>query len=220
MMPALLVIGLLSGWPDVETARAAAEQVTAAEGLQRELPAGKTARPPTPPQFNPPPSRRSSGPRQSAPPARGGSGLGEAVLWVLGGLLVIGFLAVLINERRDRPTRPARSRAADAPEMPVLERQIIDDAERLAAEGRFAEAVHALLLRTIDALSRQDAVPRALTSREILARSRLPEAARGALSDLVAAVEVTRFGGRPADATDYARCVGCFDRIRDALARA
>jgi len=60
-------------------------------------------------------------------------------------------------------------------------------------------------------------VDRALTSREIETRARLPEDARAALAELVGAVEVTRFGGRSADAHDYARCVGCFDRIRVAL---
>lgn len=79
-------------------------------------------------------------------------------------------------------------------------------AEALAAEGRFAEAIHALLLDTLAALSRAARLAPSLTSREILSAVPLPPAAREALGGLVAAVERSRFGGAEAGEGDYRAC--------------
>lgn len=210
-----LIVGLLT-WPAPEGAREAARQVVTDEALQAEMPAEAEARPaPILGGGGFGGGRRSRG--SDPQPVERGSTLGPAVLWTVGGLLVVGLLAVIVRERLG-PGAPA-PRAVDAPPRPPPppERTIIDEADALAAAGRFAEAVHALLLRTIEALGRHMPVPRALTSREIEARAGLPDAARSAFGDLVRAVEITRFGGRPADADDYARCVACFERIRAAL---
>jgi len=83
----------------------------------------------------------------------------------------------------------------------------IESAEALAGEGRFAEAIHALLLDTLEALTRAARLAPSLTSREIAARAPLPAGARAALSDLVAAVERSRFGGAPAGEEDFRACV-------------
>jgi len=210
-----LVVGLL-GWPAPDDARQAARQVVERESLQAELPVDAEARAPPMTTGSPPPGgRRSTGSRP--PRAEQGSVLGQAVLWTVAGLLVVGLIAVFLRERLG-PTAPERT-AGSPPQRPpsAPERAIVDAADALAAEGRFAEAVHALLLRTIQALSRHMPVARALTSREIEERAGLPDAAREALGELVQAVELTRFGGRPATADDYARCVACFERIRAAL---
>jgi hypothetical protein len=86
----------------------------------------------------------------------------------------------------------------------------IASAEALAARGRFAEAIHALLLETLDALSRAARLAPSLTSREIAARIPLPAPAREALSGLVLAVELSRFGGAAAGETDYRACLDRF----------
>lgn len=211
-----LVVGLM-GWPTADEARRTAEQIVAREALQREHPVAEPARLP-PMQLDPPRGGRRSPPQAAPRTAERGGDLGPIVLWTVGGLLLVGLVAVIARELGGRGA-PARATAAPprpgAPPPP--ERTIVDEADALAAAGRFAEAVHALLLRTIEALGRHMPVPRALTSREIEARAGLPDEARVAFADLVAAVELTRFGGRPADAGDYARCVACFDRIRAAL---
>ena len=88
----------------------------------------------------------------------------------------------------------------------VQARALLSDADRLAAEGRFGEAVHLLLFRSIediDALT-MPAKP-ALTSRDILDLRALPSAARAALSRLVTTVEWNFFGGRPVDAALFRR---------------
>jgi len=81
-------------------------------------------------------------------------------------------------------------------------------AEQLAAEGRHDEAIHALLLDALGLITerRRNAIPDALTSREILAERDLTTVAKGPLGALVEAVERHHFGGRTANAEDYARC--------------
>lgn len=215
MIALTLTAWLLTAWPGAEAARAVAEQITRDERLQTTLPAGAPVA--APPARPPPFSKGRSHPREVARPSDGGGlALGQIVLVTLGALLLIGLAAVLLRERITAPLPTAEARPAEEPAA-IPERTILTDADRLAAAGRYAEAVHALLLRTIEALARRVPVPRALTSREILDRAALPEDARAAFAELVAAVELTRFGGHRAAADDYTRCVDCFDRIRHAL---
>jgi hypothetical protein len=91
----------------------------------------------------------------------------------------------------------------------------LTDADRLAAEGRFAEAVHLLLFRSIEEIDakRPHAVKPALTSRDILDLTGLPAVARKALSRLVATVEWSFFGGRPVEAQDFAACRRAYEEF-------
>jgi hypothetical protein len=99
------------------------------------------------------------------------------------------------------PTSPAPL------DFAVVDRPL-DDADVLANEGRYSEAIHALLLRTLQELVRTSSVrvSPAHTSREILARVPLLTDSRDALSGLITAVELTFFGGDVASADDFARC--------------
>jgi hypothetical protein len=89
----------------------------------------------------------------------------------------------------------------------IIERPL-GDADELSRRGEFAQAIHALLLRTLQELARSAAVrvAPAMTSREILARVPLLADARSALAGLITAVEITHFGDEPANAADYERC--------------
>lgn len=91
--------------------------------------------------------------------------------------------------------RPERARAA----------ALLEDADALAAQGRFAEAVHLLLFRSIDDIQEKHTgvVGRSLTSREIGALSVLPSAVRDALSPIIRIVERSFFGGRDVDASGW-----------------
>jgi hypothetical protein len=134
----------------------------------------------------------------------------DVVLRVLfwGTLAALAVLAAVWLARRLRRATAAVALEAGAPAAPVS--SPIASAEALAAEGRFAEAIHALLLETLDALSRAARLAPSLTSREIVLGVPLPGRARDALEGLVLAVERSRFGGDAAGPEDYAACLGRF----------
>lgn len=95
------------------------------------------------------------------------------------------------------------ARSADAP-LPEL-----DEIERLARAGAYAEAIHLMLLRALEALRRRLGTSWAtsLTSREIVRRTELPASDRSALKMLVGAVEISRFGGQSANEQIYRACL-------------
>jgi hypothetical protein len=78
---------------------------------------------------------------------------------------------------------------------------LLERADALAAEGRYAEAVHLLLFRSIEDLrrSRSEGVPVSLTAREIQSLSDLSARARQALAPIIRIVENSFFGGRSVD---------------------
>jgi hypothetical protein len=210
VLAALLGAGPASAAPadPGEEARA----ILAAQGYQTSLPL-KAAPPPAnrSPSVLPPPD--SSGP---LPPLV--ATLAPSVGMVLIGLLLAVGLAWLIarlmpsGERLAAPA-PAAGLEPAAPARPL------SDAEALAQQGRFAEAIHALLLRALAELGRRRgsvAASPAATSREVLRHAGVPAAVKAALAPLVTAVEWMHFGRAPAGATDYAACAEHYRRFRDA----
>jgi hypothetical protein len=103
-------------------------------------------------------------------------------------------------------------------DLAVIQRPL-GDAEELAARGEYTEAIHTLLLRTLQELVRSAAVSvaPAMTSREILARVPLLADARDALAGLITAVEITHFGGDAATLEDYVRCRAQFQKFATAF---
>jgi len=98
-----------------------------------------------------------------------------------------------------RATPGEEDRSSTGPEAPA----------RLAEQGLYDQAIHALLMLSIGAISRRLGVStaRGLTSRELLEVFPLDEARSRAFAGLVAAVEVSHFGGIEAVEGDYVRCV-------------
>lgn len=78
---------------------------------------------------------------------------------------------------------------------------LLEEADALAAQGRFAEAVHLLLFRSIEDLreKRKGGVPQSLTAREIQSLSDLSQKARQALAPIIRIVETSFFGSRAVD---------------------
>jgi hypothetical protein len=74
----------------------------------------------------------------------------------------------------------------------------LEEADALAREGRFAEAIHHLLFRSIEDLAsrRPTLVRPALTSRELAAAPGIPERARDLFATIARSVERSLFGGR------------------------
>jgi hypothetical protein len=81
-------------------------------------------------------------------------------------------------------------------------------ADELAAQGRFVEAMHVLLLQGLDEMRRRLDLRFAdsLTSREIVSRANAPAGAKAALRDIIQWVEHAYFGDHPVDRNDYDAC--------------
>ncbi len=96
---------------------------------------------------------------------------------------------------------------------PAAALALLSDADALAAEGRFAEAVHLLLLRSINDIDGRlpNTVRPALTARDIAGLSRLPAAARPTFDRIARTVESSLFGGRPVDGATWADCRAAYE---------
>ena len=80
----------------------------------------------------------------------------------------------------------------------------LNDADNLARHGRFAEAIHTLLLGVLDTLRTSRDRWSAATAREIARAHDGPNAER--LKALVHASEIVHFGGRQGTSGQYHRC--------------
>lgn len=127
--------------------------------------------------------------------------------WVLLGIgvLLAGYLLWrLLAPVFDRTRRAA----AEEPEW-VPDRAealaLLEDADRLAAEGRYDEATHLLLQRSVGqiAAARPDWVEPSSTARELAALAALPEAARTAFTAIAERVERSLFALRSLGAEDW-----------------
>jgi hypothetical protein len=92
-------------------------------------------------------------------------------------------------------------------------------ADDLAAQGRFVEAMHVLLLQALAEIRRRldEQFADSMTSREILRSKHLSDDLRGPLREVVNRVEVTYFGEQPAAKDDYLACRSSFSAIAHVL---
>lgn len=137
----------------------------------------------------------------------------EILFWLgvaaLAGLILYFVVREALRYQRSKVVKPDSGTALPDWRPPVARaRALLNDADRLAAEGRFAEAVHLLLYRSLEDIDakRPHTLKPALTSRDILSLNVLPDAARRALGRLVSTVEWSFFGGRRVDAKDFSEC--------------
>lgn len=125
--------------------------------------------------------------------------IGFAVVGVL--ILLWALLRPLIGRLRQPQPEPAPEWVPDHAEALAL----LEDADRLAAAGRFDEATHLLLKRSIGqiATARPDWLNPASTAREIAGILALPAAARAAFAAIAGRVESSRYALRPLTAGDW-----------------
>jgi hypothetical protein len=92
-------------------------------------------------------------------------------------------------------------------------------ADDLAAQGRFVEAMHVLLLQALAAIRRRldEQFADSMTSREILRSKHLSDDLRRPLREVVNRVEWTYFGEHPAAQDDYLVCRSNFSVIAHVL---
>jgi hypothetical protein len=139
--------------------------------------------------------------------------------WALLAVLVALALWFLIRRFRDRP--PARAvwpaLRETAPWQPSARqaRLLLRDADTLAVQGRFDEAVHTLLLVSIQEISdrQRELVTPALTSREIAALPALSALAQRIFSGIAQSVEHSRFGGHGIGEAEFQRCRAEFEQF-------
>ena len=172
-------------------------------------------------------------PKAPPPPSSSVPIPGEVFLYLLIAVLAIalcivgyhlygtyGFGRRVSKKKIDQPLQVATqpiARTVDAP-LPDL-----DEIERLARSGAYAEAIHLMLLRALEALRRRlgTSWTKSMTSREIARRSELPASDRSALKMLVGAVEISRFGGQSANEQIYRACLDQYRLIGEsAMAQA
>ncbi|PCD03711.1 hypothetical protein COC42_05000 [Sphingomonas spermidinifaciens] len=134
----------------------------------------------------------------------------QIVFWVLVALIVAVLVASFFPPVRDwlrdrfRRQRPAAVEAEWRP-APATARALLDEAEALAAAGRFEAAVQLLLHRSIEDIERwrHGLVRPARTSRDLAAEPAIPERARGVFARLVELTERGIFARRPLGPADW-----------------
>jgi len=138
--------------------------------------------------------------------------------WLFVAALVAALAAVLFFIGREivRSRWPERFKKKRPPRKPIVDwrpeaaaaQALLEEADRLAAAGRYAEAARLLLHRSIEEIEgrRPRLVRPALTSREIGRLEDIPEAARSTFAAIAAVVERSFFGGRDVDAAGFAEC--------------
>jgi hypothetical protein len=139
------------------------------------------------------------------------------IQWALIALIAVFVLYLLVRtfgplaRRRKAALQPLDDewRPDQAASLALLE-----DAERLAAEGRFEEATHLLLTRSVGqmAAARPDWVEPSSTARELAALTALPDAPRAAFRVMAERVERSLFALQRLDRADW-------EAARDAYAR-
>lgn len=156
-------------------------------------------------------------------------GIGDFIQWVGPGwswllyallaALVVAIVVALVPSLRSAVVQWWTRRRADAPAAEPewspgerAARALLDEADALAAAGRFDEAVRLILHRSIEDIEawRGKHLAPSLTSRDIVAVERLPETARGVFSGLVAMVERSLFARRPLSASDWTDARGAY----------
>jgi hypothetical protein len=241
------LLALVFSAPPAEEVKAVARRILEDPAYQKRIeppapPPGSAIRPdgggravrPVPPRdpeedVDPAPRRDSSpsgdgGSDASDSGRGGGSDFGKALLWVLLGVVLVVAVLQVWQGFRGYGRRAAAAPEARAGPGPALAaaalRRPLSAAEALAGLGRYAEAIHALLLQTLSTLvaHAEVAVPASLTSREILAKVPLADAPRQALAGIVHVAEVSHFGGRVPEQAEWLACVERFRRFTDALA--
>lgn len=146
--------------------------------------------------------------------------LATLVLYVLVAaavLLILSWIALEAVSRRRGRGAESSVKAASGEEGEVAPERdaVLDDALRLAAEGRYGEAIHVLLLVAIRQLAERSRVtlPPSRTSRELVRLLPLGPEARETFAELVRAVELSLFGGVAAGPEDYERSLARFHAL-------
>ena len=143
----------------------------------------------------------------------------HVVYWIILGLLTLFILYRLaVRFLGWSPAWRRRSAEEDesawVPEQSVA-RRLLEEADALAQQGRFPEAVHLLLFRSVEDIDRRrpGLLRPALTSRDITALPDLPAKPRDAFKRIAMTVERSVFALRPIGDRDWKDCRQAYEEF-------
>lgn len=139
--------------------------------------------------------------------------LGQLVKWAVYIGLIVGAVALIIYAIRHGESLKGlftQRRLDEKPQTPSITvanvaHDFLSEADALAAQGRYSEAVHCLLFRTLEELTTRARLhlPKSRTAREILHETDLGFGAKEPLTQIITLVEISHFGGVQLDAAAY-----------------
>lgn len=144
------------------------------------------------------------------------------LVWALVAVVAVAMLVMIYQRLRHGEWRLPWRRGEEVAVLPADEeewrpdaapvRSWLEEADALASKGRFAEAIHHLLLRSVEDIARRRPrlVRPALTSRELAASDAIPSAARDLFASIASLVERSLFGGRDVGKADWDSARGAY----------
>ncbi|WP_237219955.1 DUF4129 domain-containing protein [Sphingomonas arenae] len=135
------------------------------------------------------------------------------LLWAVLAILAAAFAWLIYQRVRHGVWQWRRVPAAAAepldeeewvPEQAPAHRWL-EEADALAAQGRYAEAIHHLLIRSVEDIARRKPalVKPSVTSRELAAATAIPSGARNLFSGIARLVERSLFASRPVGQAEW-----------------
>jgi hypothetical protein len=211
----MLIPGAPAAEPDNADVRKAAEAVTRDLEVQSRLPTDSgTPEADQPRRTTPFPSLGTSS--FFIP---GGKTLFTLFQWSLiaiAALALLALVAIFFREPLEDRFRPViyPSGAPPGPAPPRANAlELLAQADLLAAEGRYADAMHCVLLAAMSQLGATVTAADSLTSWELLRTASLADAQAHTLRDLIVRVERAWFGRFPASPEDYREVRAVFDNF-------
>jgi len=140
---------------------------------------------------------------------------GLLIIAAVGVALALGRQLLIPAGRNQRPASHSPSSPANASKAAEIAIARLEEADRLAAEGLYADAAHVLLLRGVADVehSRAAGIQTSLTTREIAALPDFPPRPRAAFALIARVAEHALFGGAQIDADRWITCRAAYETL-------
>jgi hypothetical protein len=144
----------------------------------------------------------------------------QTLFWVAIAAIILFVLYLIVRHFSGSEfgwRRKAKEEAPDVSWRPEAgeARELLGEADALAAQGLYGEAARLLLYRSIEDIDdkKPDLVRPALTSRDICALEQIPQRPRSAFARIAAMVERSLFAGRALVSDDWAACRAAYQEF-------
>lgn len=144
----------------------------------------------------------------------------QILFWIAVAAIVLFVLYLIVQRISGGEWSWRRSRKEEAPDESwrpeaAEARELLGEADALAAQGLYSEAARLILQRSIEDIDdkRPDLVRPALTSRDICALEQIPGPPRSAFARIAAMVERSLFAGRPLVSGDWSDCRAAYEEF-------